>query len=490
MANAGSYASPLTADGGASETWTVVDGVEYDVGPFLRSHTHPGGNTLLAMSCGRDASQLVRSYHALASMDRVRLVLGSLPQPQRRQSEGKPAPPSTAETEDCPLYSALRQRVAECEGAVAWWVHEALTLLTVAEFVLSVAGLMYGRYWMLFADSLSARLCMAVLQAVCTARLGFLMHMAGHGAIARIRGTRRSTRGVLQWRQAVNSAVLLGCDLLGASGSVWQFTHQISHHLHTNHAELDNDLLQGNALRLHPQQPKVSASSPWPLRLVRRHQHLVLQLAFSLSLLKWAFVNDIRYVLQRRVKTVELRPLASWDWPLLIASKGSVLLYTFVLLPWMHGWSSLPLILAFHAMAGHLLYQQFIINHLLPGAQQTEAELAGQSWAEKQVRGSVNWRSGCLLACVLSGGLNHQVEHHLFPTLHPYLLPKVAPIVRATCREYGVPYHDYATFSSIWMTQRAYVNGLGREGLEEEAVNACDLTHCPCASCNSASKQL
>ena len=59
-------------------------------------------------------------------------------------------------------------------------------------------------------------------------------------------------------------------------------------------------------------------------------------------------------------------------------------------------------------------------------------------WAVQQVQGSANWSSGSRWSNWLSGGLNHQIEHHLFPSMSIYLYPTISPVVRQTCAELGI----------------------------------------------------
>lgn len=74
-----------------------------------------------------------------------------------------------------------------------------------------------------------------------------------------------------------------------------------------------------------------------------------------------------------------------------------------------------------------------------------KTEFAG-SWAASQVAASANW--GGRLWCFAFGGINYQIEHHLFPMVHHQFYPELAPVVSATCRKFGVPYVHYPSFAS------------------------------------------
>jgi fatty acid desaturase len=77
-----------------------------------------------------------------------------------------------------------------------------------------------------------------------------------------------------------------------------------------------------------------------------------------------------------------------------------------------------------------------------------------KDWGEMQVRNSGNFScyAWCNMFHELFGGINYQIEHHLFPSISHSHLPKISPIVRKACVEFGIPYHEHdsllAAFSS------------------------------------------
>ena len=66
------------------------------------------------------------------------------------------------------------------------------------------------------------------------------------------------------------------------------------------------------------------------------------------------------------------------------------------------------------------------------------------SWAAKQVAASANWAG--TIWCFFFGGLNYQIEHHLFPRIHHTFYPEIAPIVAQCCKRFHVPYIHYDSF--------------------------------------------
>ena len=164
-----------------AETWTDIGGVRYDVRAFLESGAHPGGNFLLRMCCGRDATALYLSYHALANTQLVDATLRSLPVVSV-SDKSRPALPAISTTErplsslsSCdPFYARLIERVAGWERSVPWYVQLAAEWETMLECALSIMMVFVMRYRLLMLPlsvwvALPARV--AVRLPLCSARL-------------------------------------------------------------------------------------------------------------------------------------------------------------------------------------------------------------------------------------------------------------------------------------------------------------------------------
>ena len=87
-------------------------------------------------------------------------------------------------------------------------------------------------------------------------------------------------------------------------------------------------------------------------------------------------------------------------------------------------------------------------------------------WALKQVLGTSNWASGSVLCNWISGGLNHQVEHHLFPSMNIHLYPLISPAVRQVCAEFDVPYYSYPSFFTAYADMLRYLQAMGQADFE------------------------
>jgi fatty acid desaturase (delta-4 desaturase) len=113
-------------------------------------------------------------------------------------------------------------------------------------------------------------------------------------------------------------------------------------------------------------------------------------------------------------------------------------------------------------VGGYYLSFFFVISHNFEGVQLFEKEYGQKvdpSFLRRQVATAANV-CGAKLA-FLNGGLNYQIEHHLFPRISHAHYPTIAPVVRQFCEERGVPYVHYDT---IWENTMATVRHMRKMG--------------------------
>ncbi len=83
-------------------------------------------------------------------------------------------------------------------------------------------------------------------------------------------------------------------------------------------------------------------------------------------------------------------------------------------------------------------------------------------WAEHQVRATIDFAPENRLLGWYVGGLNFQVEHHLFPDVCHTHYRGFAPIVRATCAEHGIPHRTHPTLRAAIASHYRFLRALGR----------------------------
>jgi linoleoyl-CoA desaturase len=316
------------------------------------------------------------------------------------------------------------------------WVMAAKSVIMLAWLASSYALLMFAdvRPWEAALLSVSIGLAMA--------GVGFsVMHDANHG------GTSSSAR--------VNAIMSFTLDLMGASSFLWRHKHNVLHHTYTNISALDPDLEGGGRLlRL----------APWQSRGVHhRFQHLYVWLLYGFFPLKWWFVDDVRE-LATGVMAGKKFPAARGR-ALFVALAGKALFvsWAFVLPALLHpSW----LLLAIWGVAiftlGNVLAAVFQLAHCVGKADFLDGEGEVENdWAEHQVATTVDFAPANAVLGWYLGGLNFQVEHHLYPRVCHLHYPALARIVEETCRAHHLRYRCEPTLRSALAANWRWLRRMG-----------------------------
>jgi fatty acid desaturase len=254
------------------------------------------------------------------------------------------------------------------------------------------------------------------------AQLGFIGHDAGHRQIF------RSNR--------VNYVVGLvhGNLAIGLSYGWWVDKHN-RHHAHPNHEGLDPDVTIG-ALAFSPGQAQ---SKRGLIRFVARHQGYLFLPLLLLEAVQ-LHVASVRALLGRRIRN---RP---WEVLLLLIHVVGYLTVVFLVLSPV---KAVVFVLLQQALFGLYLGLSFAPNHkgmpMLSGEDNTD-------YLRRQVLTSRNVRGGWLVDFML-GGLNYQIEHHLFPSMPRPNLRRAQGLIRDYCNRHRVAYHE----TTLW---RSYAQAL------------------------------
>lgn len=468
------------------DLWTVHNR-RYDLRAFMRSH--PGGIDALALGRGRSCTELVESYHSLADMQRVRRVLAA--HYVEDAPLGAPDYEEHYEWKDTPFFDELRRRVRTHFDSLPRGAHRAdanqcaQLLFFVAASAVALAGFMRGHA----SCALLLPVCYWLGPSPC-------MHDGAHFSLSR--------RGWINRMCAHLGGAHM--SLLG-----WAHQHTIGHHVHTNRAALDPDLyhfsfhsdLPGfrTSPELRPQledQPHVLRAVWWRLGLALR-----VPLATVGPTLLWDMTSlsdpDLGFAFLGIVPFFRLSEAA-------LASHSigrSVVIWLAIIHPiticlvtadsWLAGllWATLFVAMPY-ALHGCIFYLFSQLSHVQqscfpdamaklerPAAKgdgsERERTLASfpppkQEWARHQVEHALDYASGSRLWLHLSNGLNLQVVHHLFPQVGWGHYRALAPIVRATCAEFGIAYAHQATFWAALKAHYAHVQRLNSGELADEWV--------------------
>jgi linoleoyl-CoA desaturase len=264
--------------------------------------------------------------------------------------------------------------------------------------------------------------------------------------------------GAYSSNKTVNKALGLTFDLLGASGYLWKITHNVIHHTYTNIQGIDEDLEVSPLLRLSPE------SEHYPFHRV---QHLYGFAVYSLSTLFWVFGKDYKYLLQKDLGPYEDISHPPKEVATLLGMKALYYTYMIVLPLWLLSitwWQFLIGFLTVHLTAGLILGVVFQLAHVVEGPEHHTAhgtDMMEDAWLVHEVKTTANFARSNAALCWYVGGLNFQIEHHLFPRICSIHYPAISPIVEEVATEYGLPYHHNETFLGAVASHYRTLKALG-----------------------------
>jgi linoleoyl-CoA desaturase len=218
------------------------------------------------------------------------------------------------------------------------------------------------------------------------------------------------------------------------------------HHTYTNVSGVDPDLEGGGPwLRVAPWQPR----HPW-----HRFQHLYVWLLYGLFPLKWWFVDDLRELAEGRVRGRALFGA--------LAGKALFISWAFALPAILHpGWALVGIWAIALFTLGNVLAFVFQLAHCVGRAEFFEAADVQGAWMRHQVATTVDFAPANPLLSWYLGGLNYQVEHHLFARVCHVHYPALARIVAETCRAHRVRYRVEPTLRSAIGANLRWLHQLG-----------------------------
>jgi len=264
------------------------------------------------------------------------------------------------------------------------------------------------------------------------------------------------------------SAAAFIMDLMGSSSIVWVHQHNIGHHPNSNNSDTTT---VPSKLEPHAYDPDASAGFPYirlnptqPHKPYMRYQHIYVWFLICFMNFKW-FINDIKSMKKSRYSLIDFYQLTDRDMFVLYFTKAFFLTYSLVVPVYTLGVAAGFLhFAAFMVVCGYAFVLMFSVNHLTEDTTFPDGEvpLESRDWAALQVMTSSNFANDSAFWTMASGGLNFQIEHHLFPGVNHMHLRGISPIVKQTCKEFGVPYHSFPTFWSAVYSYYTHLKNLGQ----------------------------
>jgi linoleoyl-CoA desaturase len=247
---------------------------------------------------------------------------------------------------------------------------------------------------------------------------------------------------------------------IGGNDIMWKIQHNILHHTYTNIDGLDEDIDAGILLRFSPHARRIG---------LHRYQHLYCWLLYGIMTLHWCTAKDFLGVIGYNKKGLLRKQRITLGQALVevVASK-SVYFALFLILPLAAsgaGWGSVVIgFLLMHFVAGLSLASIFQLAHVMGESEFAAPSEDGKmenSWAVHQLVNTVNFAPNNKILSWFIGGLNFQIEHHLFPQICHVHYPKLSAIVQRTAEEHGLKYQVRPTFRNALREHGRMVRELG-----------------------------
>ncbi len=287
---------------------------------------------------------------------------------------------------------------------------------------------------------------LSVLMGIGIAGVGMgVMHDACHGSYSKH-----------QWVNTMLGGTLY---LLGSNVLNWKIQHNVLHHTYTNISGLDEDINSKGPIRL---------AEYKPLKKHHRYQFIYAFVFYGLMTIA-KLINDFTNLFYyNRMGLVKSQNVSlKMEFAKMVLRKTIYLIIIFGLPIWLTDFTWYQILIGFfimHWVASIILSFVFQLAHVVEGAEQPMPEdNIDTEWHVHQLKTTADFARNNKLLGWYVGGLNFQIEHHLFPNICHIHYSKLAPIVEKTAKEFGIPYNLQASFFSAFSSHITRLKELGRE---------------------------
>lgn len=278
------------------------------------------------------------------------------------------------------------------------------------------------------------------------AAIGFnVMHDGAHGSFST--------------NKTINKLAAFSLNILGGNNFMWNVKHNVIHHAYTNVDGVDDDIDIQPWMRMSTTQKKYG---------FHKYQHYYFWLLYSMLYILWIFVLDYSKYFKNRIGSTPLKKMSFSDHLVFWGSKA-LNLAIYVAIPiYMLGFTSWLIgFLVFATFAGFVISIVFQLAHTVehtsfPMPDEVTGKLEDE-WAVHQIKTTANFATHNKLVSWLVGGLNFQIEHHLFPKISHIHYPEISKIIRKACQDYGITYIEYPKVRYAVASHVSFLKEMGRK---------------------------
>jgi linoleoyl-CoA desaturase len=302
---------------------------------------------------------------------------------------------------------------------------------------------------MVFTMPTAIALVLCALLGLTLSSIGFnVMHDACHGSYSS--------------KKWLNNILGLSLNAIGGNAFFWKQKHNVLHHTYTNITGADDDIAQSKLLRQSPAQE-------W--KPFHRYQHIYVTVAYALTLFMWVGVRDFEKYFTRKIHNTPLQPMSVNEHITFWVSKALYLVF-YVLIPilcvgplaWLIGYLTMGIV------TGVVISYVFQLAHAVEGPEfdsvGIDDKLIETEWAVHQIKTTANFAPQNKFISWAVGGLNYQIEHHLFPRVSHIHYPALSKIVKDHCQQFQLPYHSFPTVSHAIGSHLRTMKHLGQKHVQ------------------------
>lgn len=314
---------------------------------------------------------------------------------------------------------------------------KALVLIPVAVAVYS--WLLVGNY------SLPGGIMLSVLLGFTLVFIAFnVMHDACHGSYA--------------GKKWINEGMGLTMNALGSNAFIWKIKHNIIHHTYTNIDGIDDDIANGPLLRQ-------CTTQKW--MPIHRFQFIYMFILYSVSTLAWMWGTDFYKYFSKKIHTTIIKKIDVQQHIIFWVSKVLYVFFYVAVPIYFLGWQAwLTGFLIIHITMGLVLSIVFQLAHVVEktsfDAIAESHKVIASEWAIHELKTTADFAPRNKVIGWLVGGLNFQIEHHLFPQISHIHYPALSKIVKQKCELFGLPYHCYPTMRQAIYSHVRLMKQLGK----------------------------
>ena len=335
------------------------------------------------------------------------------------------------------MQSYFKDKVVRSTGDIRLYSKTVILLLSFAAIYI----------WLVFfTPSVLIAIALCLAFGLVKSSIGFnIMHDACHGSYSK--------------RKWVNELFGYTMNILGADAYIWKIKHNIIHHTYTNIDGVDDDIAKAPMIRHCESQPKYKA---------HKYQHLYLLPMYAISTIAWVFISDFRKYFTHKIYTTDMRSMKFKEHFIFWGTKVFYVLFYMVIPIIMVGWVKFLIgFFLYHAAMGVTLSLVFQLAHAVDLTDFIDGKQDGtlkidEEWAAHQVKTTANFAMNNPVISWFVGGLNFQIEHHLFPRVSHIHYPAISKIVKRNCERFGLPYHYHRTMISAIFSHLRMMKQLGQ----------------------------